>query len=180
MMTDADQQKDLRRRGAELDMAHKSYDRAKGHFHSRKARSTCTVCHAIRPSRRDRPAQPGAMYDGDDHDDLYDASWHVDSYPSHGDEAQLHLQLHSDACAVTRVVVKQERKRKGVAADYEIIPVASASHGVVALDDEHKARVPEPQDEWFFVDSLNASSAPRPSYASALRGASESSASGSE
>jgi hypothetical protein len=41
--------KDLRRRGVELDMAHKAHDRAKGQIHGRKGRAVCTMCNGGHP-----------------------------------------------------------------------------------------------------------------------------------
>lgn len=64
----------------------------------------------------------------------------------------------------------------GVAADYEIVP--SVAHGVLVLDDDANAvldaRVPEPREEWQYVDSDGDSvgSVPGRSYASAAQRAS--------
>ncbi|EJD55561.1 hypothetical protein AURDEDRAFT_109842 [Auricularia subglabra TFB-10046 SS5] len=170
--------KDQRRRGAEIDMAHKTYDRAKGHFHSRKARSTCTACHGRgwtgppRTARAPVPAGPAveeAQYVPHWEREVVERERSIDGWLC--DEPD-HVPAGAPTLADC-VTVKPRRARKGVAADFEIVP--NAAHNVLVLEDDgDSSRSPQAQWPWEIVDSDDSETndeahAPR-SYAGVVQG----------
>lgn len=170
--------KDQRRRGAELDMAHKTYDRAKGHFHSRKARSTCTGCHGRGWTGPPRTARAPVRAS-----DAAEDARRVTLWECEGVERERSMDSwlcdepsHAPAGAPTLadcVTVKPGRARKGVAADYEVIP--NAAHNVRVLeDDSDSAHVPQAQWAWELVDSDDSETTDdtraRRSYAGVVQG----------
>ncbi|KAH7104675.1 hypothetical protein BKA62DRAFT_693002 [Auriculariales sp. MPI-PUGE-AT-0066] len=170
--------KDLRRRGVELDMAHKAHDRAKGGFHSAKGRSSCTSCSGGHPRvSRGAPAvfkRDTVSAESEAREQLDSASSGDDFTDDSADDQVEHVvsgAVHrcSQDCEHimgARVVVRSLRKRKGVGRDFEFIP--SATQGIRILSDDMDVSVPD-MDDWERVElDVPPASVPR-SYSAAVR-----------
>jgi len=111
--------KDLRRRGVELEMAHKAHDRARGKFHNRKCRSSCTLCNprsargAPTVTKRDSAAAELEARDSGSSSDDY-GEWDDAYYDRRVTSSVAHRC--SDECEHimgAQVIVRSLRKRKG-------------------------------------------------------------------